>query len=81
MKIRDGFLALMLKLQFEEPLGLTDTDKLAKIILELNSRVRALNVAYSDQAHLECPEEFKERLDPLHIENLKVALLVKDALS
>jgi len=61
MKIRDGHLSLMMKLQFEEPWGQTDTDKITKLILGLNPRVRGLNVAYGDQASLECPEEFKER--------------------
>ena len=62
----------MMKLQFEESLGLTDTDKVSKVILERNPSVRGLNVAYGDQASLEFPDEFRDRLDLLGVKNFPV---------
>ena len=65
MKIQDGFLPYLMKLQFQEPFGLTNSDRVAKSILELNIRVRGLNIAFGDQAKLEYPEEILERFEQL----------------
>ena len=58
--IQDGFLSFLLKLQFEDQFGLTDTDKVVKYILEQGFNVRAINVTFSDVARLEWLDEINE---------------------